>query len=209
LRLNPITGEGVPDNPFYEPTDPNSNLSKVFYSGVRNGYRFTFDPDTGLPVIGDVGWGSWEEINTGIKGSNFGWPYLEGPDRTGSYQNLSQAITFYNNGNRNSLSEEPAVFPILSHSHGAPDYATFITVGDFYNNDTLMFGDGVNGTLYAATLNASRQVTNVQVFDSGIPYIVDMEMGPDGQLYGVDLAAGSIRRWVDAASIGGTLTAPS
>ena len=208
LRIDPITGAGVPGNPFYDPADPNSNQSKVFDYGVRNAYRFTFDPVSGLPVVGDVGWNSWEEINTGPAGSNFGWPYLEGPNRTGGYQDLSQAITFYNNGNRNSPADQPAVFPLLSRSHGAPDNAGAITVGDFYNDNTLMFGDVINGTLYVATVSASRQITNVQVFDSNIPYIVDIEKGPDGWLYGADLGTGTIKRWADPAA-GGSLLTPT
>ena len=195
LRIDPVTGAGVPGNPFYDTNDPNANRSKVFYSGVRNAFRFTFDPLTTLPVIGDVGWNSWEEINTGAPGSNFGWPYLEGPNQTGSYQNLSQAISFYSNGNRNNVNDQAAVFPILSRSHGAPDFANAIQVGDFYNSNTLMFGDIVNGTLYAATLDINRQVSNIQVFDSNIPYVVDMKMGPDGRLYGLDLVTGELLRW--------------
>ncbi|ARQ09184.1 Calx-beta domain-containing protein [Rhizobium etli] len=210
LRIDPMTGAGVPGNPFYDPADPNSNQSKVFYSGVRNAYRFTFDPVTNLPVLGDVGWTTWEEINTGPAGSNFGWPYLEGPGQTGGYQNLSQAISFYNNGNRNSPSDQAAVFPLLSRSHGAPDNATAITVGDFYNDDTLMFADLVNGNVYTATMNASRQITNVQVFDTNVPYLVDIEKGPDGWLYAADLGTGTIRRWADPnVPSGGNLLTPT
>jgi glucose/arabinose dehydrogenase len=194
LRIDPITGQGVASNPFYN-GDPDSNQSKVFYSGLRNPFRFGFDPVTSLPVIGDVGWNSWEEINTGVPGSNFGWPYLEGPNRTGGYSSLAQAISFYNNGNRNNPTDAAAVFPLLSRSHGAPDNANAIIVGDFYNASTLIFGDVNGGTFYAATLNASRQISNVQVFDSGIPFYVDMEMGPDGRLYAVNLGGGSIVRW--------------
>lgn len=194
LRLDPITGEGITTNPFFN-GDANSNQSKVFYSGLRNPYRFTFDPITDLPVIGDVGWTAWEEINTGPAGSNFGWPYLEGPDRTGGYQDLPQAISFYNNGNRNNPGDTAAAFPLLPRSHGAPDSANAITVGDFYNSTTLMFGDVNNGTLYAATFDANRQISNVQVFDSNIPFVVDMKMGPDNRLYGVDLVSGEILRW--------------
>lgn len=36
LRIDPTTGEGVPGNPYYQATDPNSNQSKVFDYGVRN-----------------------------------------------------------------------------------------------------------------------------------------------------------------------------
>ncbi|WP_225173920.1 DUF4082 domain-containing protein [Bradyrhizobium sp. IC4060] len=200
LRIDPVTGEGVPGNPFYQASDPNSNASKVFYYGVRNAYRFSFDPVTNLPVLGDVGWNSWEELNTGPAGSNFGWPYLEGPDRTGSYQNLAQAITFYNNGNRNNTSDPPAVFPILSLSHGAPDNAHVITAGDFYNQNTIFFDDVQNGTIFAATLNASRQVTSVQLVDN-VQGIVDMQKGPDGWMYGANLIDGTIRRWVDPSAV--------
>jgi glucose/arabinose dehydrogenase len=200
LRIDPITGEGVPGNPYYQASDPNSNQSKVFDYGVRNAYRFSFDPVINLPVLGDVGWNSWEEINTGPAGSNFGWPYLEGAGRTASYQDLSQAISFYNNGNRNNASDPAAVSPILTRSHGAPDNAAAITVGDFYNQNTVLFDDVLNGNIYAATLNAGRQVTNVQVVDSGISGIVDLQKGPDGSFYGADVYDGTIRRWVDSSA---------
>jgi PKD repeat protein len=45
--------------------------------GLRNPFRFTLHPLTNEPYIGDVGWSTWEEINTG-KGANFGWPCYEG-----------------------------------------------------------------------------------------------------------------------------------
>jgi len=201
LRIDPITGEGVATNPYFD-GDADSNQSKVFYSGLRNPFRFAFDPVSDLPVIGDVGWNKFEEINTGPAGSNFGWPYFEGPNQTGGYKSLAQAIAFYGNGNRNNPGDDPAMFPILSRTHGAPDNANAIMVGDFYNSNTLMFGDINGGTLYAATLDNSRQVTNVQVFDSGVPFVVDMKMGPDGQLYGVNLVTGEILRW-DPAPVDG------
>jgi glucose/arabinose dehydrogenase len=196
LRIDPITGAGVADNPFFD-GDPHSNQSKVFYYGTRNPFRFTFDPVTGLPVVGDVGWNRWEEINTGAPGSNFGWPYLEGTQQTGGYKNLSEALEFYSNGNvnPNSLDDQPAVAPFLARSHGAPDRANAIMVGDFYNDNTLMFGDVNNGTLYAATLDSDREVVDVEVFDANASFIVDMEMGPDNQLYGVNLVSGEILRW--------------
>ena len=43
LRVNPLTGAGYADNPFYD-GDPTSNRSKVYALGLRNPYRFTFDP---------------------------------------------------------------------------------------------------------------------------------------------------------------------
>jgi glucose/arabinose dehydrogenase len=196
LRLDPITGAGVASNPFFD-GDPNSNRSKVFYFGLRNPFRFTFDPVTQLPVVGDVGWNTWEEINTGDPGANFGWPYLEGPEQNRDYRQLAQAKSFYANGNinLNSPGDQPAVSPLLALSHGAPDNAVAIMVGDFYDNDTLLFGDINNGTLYAAILDDNRRVSQVQVFDDKADFVVDMAVGPDGRLYGVDLVSGVILRW--------------
>lgn len=77
LRIDPITGAGLPDNPFFNPAAPRGNRSKVWASGLRNPFRITVHPVTGEAYIGDVGWNSWEEIDTG-KGANFGWPCYEG-----------------------------------------------------------------------------------------------------------------------------------
>jgi hypothetical protein len=45
---------------------------------------FTFQPGVGRMFINDVGENTWEEINHGIAGSNYGWPgrqcwNLDGP----------------------------------------------------------------------------------------------------------------------------------
>jgi len=54
--------------------------------GLRNPWRFSFDPATGDMYIGDVGAEAWEEINYVPHGSNlpvnFGWPRWEGRMRT-------------------------------------------------------------------------------------------------------------------------------
>ena len=64
------------DNPFYDGT--NSIRSKVWLYGVRNPFRFAIQPGTGEIYFGDVGWNTWEEVNRGVKGGNYGWPCYEG-----------------------------------------------------------------------------------------------------------------------------------
>jgi len=44
LRIDPITGEGLSDNPFYN-GDADANRSKVYQLGLRNPFRITVDPD--------------------------------------------------------------------------------------------------------------------------------------------------------------------
>jgi glucose/arabinose dehydrogenase len=71
LRINPITGAGLADNPFFN-GNANANQSKVYQYGFRNPFRFSIDPRSGKIYVGDVGWTNWEEINAGAAGANFG-----------------------------------------------------------------------------------------------------------------------------------------
>ncbi len=80
LRIDPATGEGLPDNPFFT-GDAGDVRSKVWVSGLRNPFRFNVRPGTPPPgtlYIGDVGWRKFEEINVATGGENFGWPCFEG-----------------------------------------------------------------------------------------------------------------------------------
>ena len=73
---------GVPkDNPFASAgANPGGGQPEIWALGLRNPWRFSFDSDGGDLYIGDVGQGSWEEIDRkgNGKGVNFGWPLLEG-----------------------------------------------------------------------------------------------------------------------------------
>ncbi len=90
LRINPLTGEGYTNNPFYN-GNLNADQSKVFNYGLRNPFRMAIHPTLGLPYVGDVGWNTHEEINIGA-GQNFGWPWYEGVAganaQTGGYRDL-------------------------------------------------------------------------------------------------------------------------
>ena len=64
-----------PDNPFDE------NLftrPEIFAYGLRNPWRFSFDPLTGTLYAGDVGQNAREEINMIESGKNYGWNIMEG-----------------------------------------------------------------------------------------------------------------------------------
>ena len=98
LRMDPNTGDGVPSNPWYDAAAPRAPKSRVFALGLRNPYRSTIkpgsgstDPSDGNPgtvFIGDVQWGTWEDLNVCYeRGMNFGWPLFEGMDVHTGYMN--------------------------------------------------------------------------------------------------------------------------
>jgi glucose/arabinose dehydrogenase len=94
LRIDPSRPDGerpysVPDdNPFVD----GGGAPEIWLLGVRNPWRFSFDPDTGDLWVSDVGQRTVEEVNwlpaaTGAgRGANLGWdlregsrPYRDGP----------------------------------------------------------------------------------------------------------------------------------
>ena len=83
LRIDPHGAdpgdyEVPPSNPFVG----KPGRDEVYALGLRNPFRFSFDPQNGRIAIGDVGQGSWEEVDIETKESlrkaNFGWDHFEG-----------------------------------------------------------------------------------------------------------------------------------
>jgi glucose/arabinose dehydrogenase len=67
--------------PFAAAGNPFADDPRVFHYGLRNPFRFGFDPLTHDLFIGDVGQDAYEEVSVapaGAAGLNFGWPAFEG-----------------------------------------------------------------------------------------------------------------------------------
>ena len=81
IRIDPRHGSpyAIPaGNPFVGVAEARPEL---WAYGLRNPWRFWLDPETGDMVIGDVGYGSREELDlipSGTSRQNFGWPCFEG-----------------------------------------------------------------------------------------------------------------------------------
>ncbi len=66
------------DNPHYA---TQTGLARAIWArGLRNPFTFAVQPGTGRIHINDVGQSTWEEINLGAAGADYGWPASEGPD---------------------------------------------------------------------------------------------------------------------------------
>jgi hypothetical protein len=80
--LNPSSSDPISPNGQYR--IPTSNLfqggqlPEIYAYGLRNPYRFCFDPISGDLIEADVGRNNIEEINRILPGHNYGWAIKEG-----------------------------------------------------------------------------------------------------------------------------------
>jgi len=76
LRFND-DGSIPSDNPFF---NTQSGMARAIWAyGLRNPFTFAVRASDGRIHINDVGQSTWEEINVGAAGANYGWPSTEGP----------------------------------------------------------------------------------------------------------------------------------
>ncbi len=188
LRLDPATGLGYPNNPFHD-GNLASNRSRVFMLGLRNPYRFAFQPGTGDLMVGDVGWNVWEELNVG-RGLNFGWPCYEAAGQQGAYatapqtQAACQSVYAWGSG--------AVTPPVWAYEH-VPTYSGSIILGEFYTG--AAFPAEYQGALFVADyavnwIKALRfEGEDVTVSDfaqlpqDALAGPVQVAQGPDGNLY--------------------------
>ncbi len=156
LRLNPANGHGYMSNPFRD-SDLTSARSRVFEYGLRNPFRFTVRPGTGSPdtalgnpgtlYIGDVGWGTWEELNVATQpGLNFGWPCYEGFNPQPAYQAGSPA---HNGCGSVGTATNPSQWrkPVSVWHHSVPALSVppgvfgVASIGGVFYTDSLYPGD--------------------------------------------------------------------
>lgn len=182
IRIN-TDGTGPSDNPFYD-SYPNDNQSKVWALGNRNMYRFSFRPSDGKMFIGAVGWANWESIYIGKLGANYGWPCLEG-----------FATTTYN-----CYPVTQASYPIYTFDHhtgtGSVVGGAFPTAYPSAYAGNYFFGDYSNDLVKRMVLNPDDSVQSVTDFITGAGGPVDMQVGPDGNLWYAAINVGELRKLV-------------
>lgn len=169
LRINK-DGTIPTDNPFYGNTSGRNRA--IWALGLRNPFTFAFQPGTGRMFINDVGQNTFEEIDDGIAGSNYGWPGMEGnsgnpPSSPGTYRGPIHAYT-HGGGNNEG-------FAITGGSFYNPAVSNFPAqyVGDYF------FADYVNG--WIRRLNLPN--TGGDGFATAVDAPVDLKLAADGSLY--------------------------
>jgi glucose/arabinose dehydrogenase len=84
IRID-VRGDSFPADPSKNYAVPSDNMfvggagaDEIYALGLRNPFRGSFDRGEGTFFIGDVGQDSFEEINIGAAGANYGWSIYEG-----------------------------------------------------------------------------------------------------------------------------------
>jgi glucose/arabinose dehydrogenase len=188
LRIDPVASATGPysvpvDNPF---AGDATYRAEIWAYGLRNPWRYSFDRATGDLYIGDVGQGTWEEVDLQPAGSaggqNYGWPILEGNH---CYQ-----------GGTGCDGEGRTVRPIVEYSH---DEGCSIPGGYVYRGSAIpalegsyVFGDYCAGTIFAA-FRSGGAWRRASLADTGLSISAFGEQD-DGELLVIDYAGGAIYR---------------
>ena len=172
LRIN-ADGTIPTDNPFYGTASGNNRA--IWALGLRNPFTFAFQPVTGRMFINDVGNSTWEEIDDGLRGANYGWPSTEGPTSNPSF-----------------------VSPLFAYGHGSSSTTgCAIAGGAFYNPAGAMFpadyvGDYFFADLCSGWIRRYDPASGIATgFATGLSNPVDLAVPPDGSLYYLMRGGGS------------------
>jgi glucose/arabinose dehydrogenase/PKD repeat protein len=212
LRLNPATGAAMPGNPLIGSSDVNAR--RIIAQGLRNPFRMTVRPGTSEVWLGDVGWGTWEEINrvenptAGVV--NFGWPCYEGSAPQGGYDgaNLLVCENLYAAGagavrspfyawNHSARVVTGETCPTGSSSAAGTAFAP-ASGGPYPSaySGALFFADYSRDCIWAMLRSGGPlpDPGNRLTFAAGAANPVDLRIGPGGELYYADFDGGTIRR---------------
>lgn len=173
LRIEPTDGSAPPDNPLIG----GFNDARVWAYGLRNPFTFAVQPDTGRIHINDVGQNTWEEIDLGVAGADYGWPASEGPDDITA--GVTAPLFAYGHSDASPAGSGPGGFFTGFSIAGGAFYPAAGSFPAAYRGD-YFFADFVSrfvGRLDLSNEGAAYAFARV----SGSP--VDLRVGSDGALY--------------------------
>ena len=174
---NPYTGIDSARCNLTGYTDPGMKCQETFAWGLRNPFRFAFDPDASGTrfFINDVGGPRWEEIDEGKAGADYAWNLCEG-----NHDNPSSPDSV-------NCSAAPYTPPIHEYSHStgcaAITGAAFVPNGVWpaEYNTSYLFGDYVCNKIFELKPKSGGGFTQTE-FASGLGEggPIAMAFGPHG-----------------------------
>jgi glucose/arabinose dehydrogenase len=143
------------DNPFVENT--NGYRAEIYAYGLRNPWRFSFDPATGRLWAGDVGQDRIEEIDVVLSGRNYGWNVMEG------------SLCYSPPSGCNQTGLELPVWE-YNHSVGYAVIGGFVYRGAAYPDleGAYIYGDYGSGRIWALWYNGTGPPANTELAFTGL-----------------------------------------
>jgi putative heme-binding domain-containing protein len=143
------------DNPFVgEPWKQQGVRPEIYSYGVRNAFRLEFDPKQGNLWVADVGWVRCEMLHHTFAGANHGWSLYEGPHPVDPAQPQGPGDII-----------APALAIPRAEAQSITGGVFQAVDSDFYPGRYL-FGDFMNGAVWAADLSDPKRVTYEKVADT-------------------------------------------
>jgi glucose/arabinose dehydrogenase len=185
-KLLRIARDGTPpvDNPFVGQAGARG---EIWAWGLRNPFRFSIDSSDGRPWIADVGETTWEEIDRGVKGADYGYPCFEG---NAPFQACNPAP---------ANPTAPAF--VYGHTVGTvPFSGSTVIGGPVYRNGNfpasydgrIFFGDFIEQWIRTAAIDPGGTLKDVQLFMADAGSVVDIVQAPNGCLGFVDIGSGAV-----------------
>lgn len=195
-------GKGLRGNPYWD-GNPRSNRSRIWAIGARNPFRISLLPGhVASPVIGDVGWKSWDRLVIANRGANLGWPCYEARVRTMLYRATPFCIAFYRT---HAMTPTPP-WIALKHDTSGQAVAAGVSLAAAtalparYRSDYL-YGDWVTSKISTVPLKTFAQPVKPTIFARSAGGPVSFAVGSDGALYYVAANLGEVRRIAAASSV--------
>jgi putative heme-binding domain-containing protein len=160
-----------PDNPFIKLENARP---EVWAFGLRNPWKIGVDLKQGNVYAADNGWETWELVHRITRGSNGGWPVMEGPDL------LRSEV---------ALGPTPIIPPFKAHPHTE---ANSVIGGPVYQGDRypdlkgwFIYGDYITGTIWAVTPKEDGSASFQTLTDTDLR-LSSLTEGSQGEVYLVD-----------------------
>lgn len=183
LRIDPRRPSGgrpygiPPDNPF---VSRQGARPEIWAYGLRNPWRWWFDPTTNDLYVGDVGQNRTEEINyvppSSQPGANYGWPRYEG---NGVFRPDTR------------IDESRLVRPILTYPLGGDTCA--VTSGGVYRGEVeslrgfYLYGDFCEGIIKGFRVRNGAATDERTFRDLRVPSLSSFGEDSAGQMYAISL----------------------
>ncbi len=210
LRVDPATGAGLPDNPNAGSSERQRAPDRRVR--MRNPFRFGVRPGTGEVWIGDVGWGTWEEIERlqapTAAVTNFGWPCygLRPPERL----RLGRPLDLREPLRRGAAAVRA---PLFAWNHGAKvvpgegcPTGSSSAAGIAFAPADGSYPTEYRGRSSSPTTRATASGRccpartgfptrpSIRTFAAGAANPVQLQIGPGGDLFFADFDGGTIRQ---------------